>query len=85
MERRRECVGEGPVKSAKAESYWNNVTWSEALTEALIVPLLSAKRSMSCTFVGVTGISELVTVAIVAVDGGDGCGCFQARQKERTS
>jgi hypothetical protein len=66
----------------------------------LTVPLLSAKRSMTCAFsitlatvnyrglytcnfVGLTAISELVTVAIVAVDGGGGCGCFQAKQKER--
>jgi hypothetical protein len=45
---------------------------------------VNSREIHTCTFVGVTGISELVTVAIVAVDGGDGCGCFQVKQKERT-
>lgn len=35
VERRRECVGDVPMSSAKEASYWRRVTWSAGLEEIL--------------------------------------------------
>jgi hypothetical protein len=38
VERRRECVGDVPMRLAKEASYWRRLTWSVSLEELLKRP-----------------------------------------------